>query len=168
MSIDYSSSLSRLRARRLGTDRGKVSIFETMTKAERYQRRVDTDATKYTLGAMQEVDPDYTRVSNEEGERVAAALRAGLSTAGRYADFRRQGSVPANTHIRGASDVDLLVLGGVYTYDPIGSRALAGQYTPWYARSSATWATCAMSAKASSNAVTTPRPSIPRSPSPSG
>jgi hypothetical protein len=132
MSIDYSSSLPRLRARRLGTDRGKVSLNETLAKAERYQRRVNTDATRYTLGAMQEVDPEYTNVSNDEGDRVAAALRSGLTTAGRYADFRQQGSVPANTHIRGASDVDLLVLGGVFTYDAFGARALAGHYTPWH------------------------------------
>jgi hypothetical protein len=132
MSIDYSSSLSRLRARRLGVDRGNISLHEALTKLERYQKRVTTDATRYTLGAMQEVDPEYTRVSNEESERVSAALRAGLTAADRYADFRQQGSVPANTHIRGASDVDILVLGGVHTYDPSGVRAQAGRYTPWY------------------------------------
>ncbi|MFC3442903.1 hypothetical protein ACFOKF_17145 [Sphingobium rhizovicinum] len=132
MSIDYRSSLSRLRARRLGTDHGKISLHETITKVERYQTRSTTDATQYTLGAMQEVDPDYTRISNEEADRVAEALRGGLASLGRSASYRQQGSVPANTHIRGASDVDLLVLlGEALTYDASGPGAAKGWYTPW-------------------------------------
>ncbi|NIJ22064.1 hypothetical protein FHS95_003775 [Sphingomonas naasensis] len=133
MSIDYQSSLSRLRARRMGTDHGKVSILETIAKVERYQKRVTTDATQYTLGAMQEVDPDYTRVSNEEALRISEALRSGLTTLGRSAEYLQQGSVPANTHIRGASDVDLLViLGEALSYDATGCLAATGWYIPWY------------------------------------
>lgn len=132
MSIDYAGSLSRLRARRLGTDRGKVPLNEVLAKVERYQKRSASDATRYTLGAMQEVDPDYTRVSNEEAARIEEAVRTGLRALGRYAEYRQQGSVPANTHIRGASDVDLLVLlGEALTYDAAGMRARSGLYMPW-------------------------------------
>ncbi|SEL78924.1 hypothetical protein SAMN05216382_2645 [Sphingomonas palmae] len=131
MSIDYASSLSRLRNRRLGADRAGIALAQALPVVERYQKRASSEATRYTLGAMQEVDPDYTAKSNEEAERVIAALRSSLTAADRYAEFRQQGSVPANTHIRGASDVDLLVLGGVHTYDPGGVRARAGLYLPW-------------------------------------
>lgn len=133
MSIDYQNSLSRLRARRLGTDRGKVPILETLAKVERYERRSKSEATLYTLGAMEQVDPEYTRVSYEEADRITEALRGGLTASGKRADFRQQGSVPANTHIRGASDVDLLVLlGEALTYDRTGSLAGLGWYTPWH------------------------------------
>ena len=45
-------------------------------------------------------------------------------------EFRLQGSVPLNVHIRGVSDVDLLTLAtGYHTYARHGARALAGRYT---------------------------------------
>lgn len=79
---------------------------------------------------MQEVGPDYTRVSRESAERVGKQLNAGLTAAGFNVDFRLQGSVALNTHIRGASDVDLLSLDtGFLTYYTAGSRSLAGYYT---------------------------------------
>jgi hypothetical protein len=44
-------------------------------------------------------------------------------------DFRLQGSVPLNVHIRGVSDVDLLNLDtNFYTYARIGAMSLAGRY----------------------------------------
>ena len=44
--------------------------------------------------------------------------------------FRLQGSVPLDVHIKGVSDVDLLVLDdGFVTYMVMGAKALAGGYT---------------------------------------
>jgi hypothetical protein len=78
---------------------------------------------------MQDVGPDYTRISLETAQRVGRQLNAGLVAAGFSVDFRLQGSVPLNVHIRGVSDVDLLNLEtGFLTYATHGRRSLAGGY----------------------------------------
>jgi hypothetical protein len=129
--------LSRLNVRRRGLDRvqrlDEASRIEVLAKAlatEDYQRRASNRPhTRYALGAMQEVDADYTRIGLEEAVRVGRQLETGLSKAGIEVGFEVQGSVPLNVHIRGVSDVDLLTLDeGFFTYDPAGSRALAGWF----------------------------------------
>src|SRR5581483_9389626 len=85
--------------------------------------------TRYALGAMQEVSPEYTRVSLETAQRVGRQLEQGLTSAGYHVDFRLQGSVPLNTHIRGVSDVDLLNIDMDYTsYYVAGARSRSGLY----------------------------------------
>jgi len=129
MAIDYGSSLGRLKARRLGYDRDPGSIVEAMTRRERYEGRASSTATRYALGAMQAVDPEYTRICEEEAARVVAQLEGGLAAVSKAAHYRLQGSVPLNVHIRGSSDVDLLVLHGTYvTFDAAGARSHT--YTP--------------------------------------
>lgn len=78
---------------------------------------------------MEEVNPEYTSISFQEGERVAAQLRARLpSIYGIVSKF--QGSVPLNVHIEGVSDVDLLVLRTDFcTVDPLGPKA--NTYGDW-------------------------------------
>lgn len=84
---------------------------------------------------MQEVDRDYTRISIETAERVGSQLNTGLTSAGYQVDFRLQGSVPLNVHIRGVSDVDLLNLDtSFFTFSTFGARARNG----WYSLSSKT------------------------------
>ena len=122
MSIDFSSALGKMRQRRLGDD--AISIL----KSELYESRGKSDATRYALGAMQEVDPDYTRISIEEGDRVKDHLDGSLSTS---LSFRYQGSVPLNTHIRRSSDIDLLVIhDSFFSYDSKGYKA--ANYTGGY------------------------------------
>lgn len=130
MATDYKKRLQNLRNRRLGTDspvasaRGDYRFAEALTKTESYETRGKTDALKYALGAMQQVDPEYTRVSFEEGERVKNQLSPGLNNANIPVSFDYQGSVPLNIHIRGVSDVDLLVLhDGFVTLDWSGPKA---------------------------------------------
>lgn len=119
MTIDYKTALGQMRHRRLGDD--AISI----QKSELYESRGKHEATRYTLGAMQQVDPEYTRISFEEGDRVKVHLGESLST---NVSFRYQGSVPLNTHIRRGSDIDLLVIHGAFvTFDRIGIKA--GTYT---------------------------------------
>lgn len=129
--------LSRLSNRRRGFDRlsalSENAQYEVIAKAltdEAYQQRAaGKPNTRYALGAMQEVDAEYTRISVEEATRVGNQLATGLRTAGISPAFRLQGSVPPNIHIRGVSDVDLLVLDiGFLTNDPAGLRARAGAY----------------------------------------
>ncbi|HEX8579758.1 MAG TPA: hypothetical protein VF655_09230 [Allosphingosinicella sp.] len=124
MAINYGIKLGDLRQRRLGIDRDPSVYFERSSIVEKYEGRATGTATKYALGAMEQVTPRYTEISVEECERIASQLIKGLGDIGQTAEFRLQGSVPLNTHIRGVSDVDFLVLHGRYfTYDRDGPAA---------------------------------------------
>lgn len=124
MAVDYADSLRRLRSRRLGIDRDFSRVIDALNKSESYERRVQTSATKYALGAMAAVDPEYTQTSYDEGQRVIDILTSGLAALNRTAEFEFQGSVPLNVHIRGVSDIDLLVLdGAMITYNKFGPSA---------------------------------------------
>lgn len=132
MATDYKKRLQNLRDRRLGIDSPTADLrldyrfLEAISKTESYESRGKTDALKYALGAMQQVDPEYTRISFEEGERVKHQLYAGLGDAKIPVAFEYQGSVPLDIHIRGVSDVDLLVLhDGFVTLDWGGPKASA-------------------------------------------
>ena len=71
---------------------------------------IDGDLRKYIKLAMNEVDNEYTAKTIEAGKRAKAHLDAeqiGI-------DYRFQGSVMTQTHIKGASDIDLLTLTNKY------------------------------------------------------
>ncbi|BBE72973.1 hypothetical protein [Oharaeibacter diazotrophicus] len=138
MARDINKRLNQLRIRRLGTDRlgqlNETARDEVIAKSyleEEYQKRAENQPyTRYALGAMQEVDKDYTRISIETAQRVGNQLENGLTSKGFSVEFRLQGSVPLNVHIRGVSDVDLLNLDtSFYTYHTQGARSRAGLYT---------------------------------------
>lgn len=129
--------IARLDSRRSGIDRltavAQDSQFEVLAKSlvqEGYKNRAkEQPYTEYTLGSMQEVDANYTRISLEEADRIAKQLTGGLNNENIRVDFRIQGSVAANIHIRGVSDVDLLVLdASFFTYDAAGHQSRAGHY----------------------------------------
>lgn len=137
MTRDIGKRLQQLKARRSGADRiallNSTDGLDVLAKSiygESYTRRATGQKhTQYALGAMQPVDADYTRISLEEAERVGKQLDSGLRARGRDIGFRLQGSVPCDIHIRGVSDVDLLVLDEAFiTYDATGARARAGQF----------------------------------------
>ena len=138
MPRDINQRLGALNARRRGTDRtsrvAMDSANEILAKSfvpEGYQARAkDKSHTRYALGAMQEVDADYTRISIETAQRVGRQLDQALSDAGCPVVFRLQGSVPLNIHIRGVSDVDLLTLDSSFiTYSTNGRLSQQGLYT---------------------------------------
>ncbi|WP_343549904.1 hypothetical protein [Ralstonia sp.] len=136
MARDIQKRLKSLEARRRGTDRGGMTFDaaeQVLAKSqvqESYQvRGANKEFTKYALGSMQAVGADYTRVGVDEATRVGKQLEAGLAKLGIQVEFRLQGSVPCDIHIRGASDVDLLVLEGRYfRYEPDGPKAQRGEY----------------------------------------
>lgn len=145
MARNINQRLDRLRVRRSGTDRlgrlneeARADIIAKSRIEETWQKRAkDKPNTRYALGSMQEVGTDYTRISVETAQRVGNQLNDGLTKAGFSVDFRLQGSVPLNVHIRGVSDVDLLTLDlGFYTYDTTGSRSRTGFYTSPTSRTS--------------------------------
>ncbi|WP_122559193.1 hypothetical protein [Pseudomonas viridiflava] len=128
MSKDVSRRLSDLKSRRQGTTTMMMdSITANRAGMESFEARSTGEWAKYTLGIMQQVDPKYTNNSVAEGERVKNQIRNRIRTG---VTFEYQGSVPLNVHIRGVSDIDILVLlSGYLTYDRTGSRA--SDYYPW-------------------------------------
>lgn len=132
MARNINARLDHLKARRQGTDRlaedSRRTILAKSLKVESWQTRAPSRPyTRYALGAMQEVGHDYTRISVETAERVGNQLSNSIYSI----EFRLQGSVPLNVHIRGGSDVDLLTLDTTFlTYDRSGVRGQAGLYTP--------------------------------------
>ena len=144
MARNIGNRLKELRVRRSGMDRldrvAMDSVASVLAKSqinESWQGRAkDQPYTRYAIGSMEAVDADYTRISLETAERVGrqllTALRADYSI-----DFRLQGSVPLDVHIRGVSDVDLLNLDvSFFTYRTDGPRSRQGGYTNPTARTS--------------------------------
>lgn len=86
-----------------------------------------SDAMRYVRAAMKGVNEAYTIRSREAGEMVKNHLNNGGL---KDAVYRYQGSVMTNTHIRGYSDIDLLVISDkFYTYDSSNvSKALNESY----------------------------------------
>ena len=80
-----------------------------------------SDILTFIRYAMKAVEPEYTQRSKEAGERVKEHLSGQLSNV----VFRYQGSVMTNTHIKGFSDIDLLVITDkFYTYDSTNARKI--------------------------------------------
>lgn len=65
-----------------------------------------SDILVYVRTAMKGVPPEYTRRSMDAGEKVKGHLKNELTDV----SYKYQGSVMTNTHIKGASDIDLLVI----------------------------------------------------------
>jgi hypothetical protein len=80
-----------------------------------------SDILTYIRIAMNGVEPEYTRRSTEAGEKVKAHLDTILTDI----SYQYQGSVMTNTHIKGNSDIDLLVITEkFYYYDKLGIDSL--------------------------------------------
>lgn len=97
----------RLRSRRNPLE-AKVAVN---TRIENFSASSSQREFSYLVDAMQPIDPDYTKKTFDEGERVKAMLLEHLPS--KYqVEFDFQGSVTSDTHIRAYSDVDLLALHG--------------------------------------------------------
>ena len=137
MARNVNARLEQLRTRRAGTDRldrlNETAAMDAVLKSytpENWQKRAKNQPnTRYALGSMQAVDPDYTAISLEEAQRVGKQLETRLAAEGIVVGFELQGSVPLDIHIRGVSDVDLLTLeGSIFVYDSHGCKGRAGYY----------------------------------------
>ena len=122
--IDFSKRLSSLKDRRQGS-RERAIFDSTLTysqesaaissgldyrQKEAYENLKDTSGVKYAIGAMSAVDRRSTEVSLSEGKRVSDNLLKSLSYKNIFIESRLQGSVALDIHIKGHSDVDMLVL----------------------------------------------------------
>lgn len=114
--IDFENRLSRLKNRRQGTaeldrlEKGYFTLSGDFRSTEDYEKLNENAAIKYVIGAMAAVSAESTRVSKDEGIRVATTLVEMLRTSGINTEMRLQGSVALNIHIEGHSDVDMLIL----------------------------------------------------------
>jgi hypothetical protein len=90
-----------------------------------------SDALTFIRFAMKGVEPEYTKRTREAGEKVKQHLDRELSNK----EFSYQGSVMTDTHIKGYSDIDLLVISNkFYCWDSysvnqiLSSDAERGKY----------------------------------------
>jgi len=98
--------LDKLHARRIDP-----SLFTVKLLNESWRSIQQSESVKYVVGAMQPIDPDYTANTFAQGDRVKNQLEKTLSPA---CEYEYQGSTTNDTHIKAASDIDLLVLTGKY------------------------------------------------------
>jgi hypothetical protein len=95
------------RLERLGSRRIDPSTVGARLANESWRSISQSESVRYVIGAMQPIDPDYTKNTFKQGDRVKEQLEARLKTT---CDYEYQGSTTNDTHIKAASDIDLLVL----------------------------------------------------------
>lgn len=101
-----SNRLEKLSARR--TD-SQVSTAKSIN--EIYRSLSQSESVRYVIGAMQPIDPEYTKNTYAQGERVCNQLQKLLDET---CEYEYQGSVTNDTHIKARSDIDVLVLIGKF------------------------------------------------------
>jgi len=100
------SRLEKLNIRRI--DDG---VSEAKLQNEAYRSIAHSDSVKYVIGAMQPIDPEYTANTYRQAERVRSQLESRLTD---ECEYKYQGSVTNDTHIKAKSDIDLLVIIGKF------------------------------------------------------
>lgn len=114
--INFENRLTSLKNRRQGTaerdrlEKGMYLNYGDYRAKEAHEKLHENAAIKYVIGSMAAVSPNSTKISKDEGERVASTLLDMLKTLGINAEARMQGSVALDIHIEGHSDVDMLIL----------------------------------------------------------
>lgn len=96
------SRLDKLNLRR--TDE---SVTEAKLFNEAYRNIFQSESVKYVVGSMQPIDPEYTKNTYKQAERVKGQLENRLTD---ICEYKYQGSVTNDTHIKAKSDIDLLVI----------------------------------------------------------
>lgn len=120
--INFEKRLQALKERRQGTrernlyksvdsfSEGRIVGDSHFDRKESYEKLNESAGVKYAIGAMAPVDQKSTGVSISEGERVANNLINCLFRQGIYVESKLQGSVALDIHIKGHSDVDMLII----------------------------------------------------------
>jgi len=121
--INFENRLKSLKNRRQGTrERAIVESMDLFSMGKALQDGSDIRATesfetlketlgvKYAIGAMASVDSKSTELSIKEGNRVADSLIKSLTNQGEPVLSKLQGSVALDIHIKGYSDVDMLII----------------------------------------------------------
>ncbi|MCS6125002.1 hypothetical protein [Shewanella baltica] len=121
--INFENRLKSLKERRQGSrERALYESMESIAannavlkgvdvrRSEGYENLKEPVGVKYAIGAMAPVDSKSTEVSINEGNRVADSLIKSLNSRGEDVTKRLQGSVALDIHIKGHSDVDMLIV----------------------------------------------------------
>ncbi|MBQ9205142.1 MAG: hypothetical protein IJ158_00330 [Treponema sp.] len=111
--MNYTDKLQRLYERRTDPTVSMESMIgDSLDKSfvTFSNKSENAKAQEYIQTAMMPLSERSTQISFEEGERVKKHLQEGLDERGMDITFEYQGSVTCNTHIKGASDIDLLVI----------------------------------------------------------
>lgn len=111
MSKDYKSLVAKLQKRMNPDNYSDAHLFGESVNKE-LLGVAGNDILEYVKRSMQGVAKEYTDRSIEAGTNVKNHLKEALYSV----DYEYQGSVMTNTHIRGNSDIDLLVLCDKFYY----------------------------------------------------
>ena len=96
---------------RLASRRTDQFVTEAKLLNEAYRNIEQSDSVRYVIGSMQPIDPEYTKNTFAQGDRVKNQLENRLDD---KCEYEYQGSVTNDTHIKARSDIDLLVLTGKF------------------------------------------------------
>lgn len=96
------SRLEKLDSRRIDPNVAEAKLLN-----EAYRSINQSESVRYAIGAMQPIDPEYTKNTFSQGDRVRNQLENRLEE---KCEYKYQGSVTNDTHIKARSDIDLLVL----------------------------------------------------------
>src|SRR5438067_11679843 len=105
-------SLQNLRNRKIPLEEARLRTFAR-------KAAVDNESYEWLVEATEPIEEKYTNETFAQGDRVKAQLEANLDQS-YSSEFEYQGSVTSDTHVRYYSDIDLLVINGVYTTYPPG------------------------------------------------
>jgi len=105
---DYNKRLGSLKNRRTDNVLNKSFLSDSFNKFDY------GEGIKYVLESMQPVNPNYTTNTYEACERIQKNIKPVLNDSNYNVEFKFQGSVPLNTHIKLYSDIDQLVITNRY------------------------------------------------------
>jgi len=105
---NYSKRINNLRNRRMDTTFKKAILSDSFSQTNY------NESIKYVLESMEPVKAEYTKNTCSACERVQNAIKQKLDNSGYSVEFKYQGSVPLNTHIKLYSDMDQLVITNRY------------------------------------------------------
>jgi len=110
---NYKKKIEQLKARRQDATTRLFSVTESFNKS------TYGESATYALEVMEPISATYTANTYKACARVQDQLKPALQQYGIWVEFRFQGSVPTDTHIKNYSDIDMLTLhGAFYTLEP--------------------------------------------------
>jgi len=108
MKKNYSQRLEKLKKRRLDESLQKAVLSKSFSDV------TINESVKYALESMSEIDPTYNKNTYTASENIRSNLTPGLLKEGLTVEYRHQGSIETNTHIKIHSDIDVLVFTDKY------------------------------------------------------
>jgi hypothetical protein len=103
MKKNYTQRLDKLKERRIDDLLQKAILSESFSDIS------ISESVKYALESMSPIDSSYTENTYLASENIRNNLTKGLNNKGLTIEYRHQGSVETDTHIKLHSDIDILV-----------------------------------------------------------